>query len=88
MPQLSRMVNRSKINDYFLDLAHLNAAACHLSYSKRGARRETRAAGRIVPTGRTVSKAPAVFGAFRHIFGFCAKILYSIATLIDTRTAG
>lgn len=40
MPQLSRMVNRSKINDYFLDLAHLNATACHLSYSKRWARRE------------------------------------------------
>ena len=33
-------------------------------------------------------KPPAIFGAFRHIFGFCAKILYSIATLIDARTAG
>ena len=39
MAKLSRMVNRSKINDYFLDLAHLIATACHLSYSKRWARR-------------------------------------------------
>ena len=33
-------------------------------------------------------KPPARFGAFRHIFGFCAKILYSIATLIDARPRG
>ena len=46
------------------------------------------AVGRIAPTGRTAPKAPAIFGAFRHIFGFCAKILYSIATLIDARPAG
>ena len=33
-------------------------------------------------------KPPACFGAFRLIFWFCAKILYSIATLIDAQTAG
>ena len=33
-------------------------------------------------------KPPAHFGVFRHIFGFCAKILYSIATLIDAWPAG
>ena len=33
-------------------------------------------------------KPPACFGAFRHIFWFCAKILYSIETLIDAQTAG
>ena len=33
-------------------------------------------------------KPPACFGAFRPIFWFCAKILYSIETLIDAQTAG
>ncbi len=56
MAKLSRMVNRSKINDYFLDLAHLNAAACHLSYSKRGARRGS--GGRDSPNGAYRSEGP------------------------------
>ena len=33
-------------------------------------------------------KPPACFGAFRHIFWFCTKILYGIETLIDAQTAG
>ena len=59
MPQLSRMVNRSKINDYFLDLAHLNAAACHLSYSKRWARRGS--GGKDSPNGAYRSEGPCRF---------------------------
>ena len=57
------MVNFSKINDYFLDLVHLNAAACHLSYSKRLARRDS--GGKDSPNGAYRSEGPCRHNIFQ-----------------------